>query len=213
MSGFPTPHHPARGQRTRLHPSRTAGPAPRPAILRLLLVLFLATASRAPTLPATPSLSGEIFLLRLKSEAVVYSHPPRPTVFTIPFPALVTRIFTYHWNGGQGRRPGAIGLKHVRTGKTLGTWHAMGIHGDFFTDPGSTWPTEPSGPPFRYWLVWPKIRLDPGTYEVTDSDPLTWSTNAELQHMGCAWVYGIPLGDVSQRPAPTPTDRALASRP
>lgn len=182
-------------------------------MVRLLLLLFPAAAPAAPTLPATPHYPGEIFLLRLKSEAAVYSHPPRPTVFTIPFPALVTRIFTYHWNGGRGRRPGSIGLKNARTGETLGTWDAMGIHGDFPVEPDTVWPSEPSGPPFRYWLVWPKIRLSPGTYEVTDSDPLTWSTNAELQHMGCAWVYGIPLGDVSRGPAPPRTGQATAFRP
>lgn len=149
--------------------------------LLVTLVFILAT---------TLSAAQEVIVFKLESLGAVYNHPPKKTVFSISKPTHITKIWTYHWNNGQGSMPGSIGLRNVKTGQLLGKWSAVGTRHLFNVSPGSVWPSKGDGPPWLYWAVQPLIDLQPGTYEVLDSDPMTWSTNAEMGHRGVAWVYG-----------------------
>ncbi|HPJ30168.1 MAG TPA: hypothetical protein PLZ42_02115 [Methanothrix sp.] len=108
----------------------------------------------------------------------VQNGPTSPTIFTIDREWTVTEIKTYHWNYGQGKAPGTIGLQDGR-GMVLGTWAASRL-------PGS------GGVPDAYWTARPNLILQPGEYTILDSDPATWSQNSETAGEGIAWVYGVP---------------------
>jgi hypothetical protein len=51
--------------------------------------------------------------------------------------------------------------------------------------------------PNAYWTVYPNVTLPAGTYTVIDSDPATWSHNAESSNRGFVRVEGYPA-DASQ---------------
>lgn len=137
----------------------------------------------APQVKDDPTLSREWgeekAVFKLESLAGVYNNPPNPTVFTITKPTLITKIMTYHWNNGRGAQPGTISLRNVNTCELVGTWDVTGT-----SDMNAT------GPPHRYWMVYPNKKIPAGSYEIVDSDRSTWATNWEMKEMGCAWVWG-----------------------
>ncbi|EKO39343.1 MAG: hypothetical protein B193_1937 [Solidesulfovibrio magneticus str. Maddingley MBC34] len=133
----------------------------------------------------------ETYLLKISSDAGVMNGPSKITTFNIKLMTRITKIWTYHFNGGQGRQPGTISLVNLDSGATVGTWQAVGTHHMFDSTPGSIWPSKGDGPPFLYWTAKPGIILAPGRYEVRDSDPASWSCNQETDNRGVAWVYGI----------------------
>jgi len=108
----------------------------------------------------------------------VQNGPTSPTTFAVDREWTVTEIKTYHWNYGQGRAPGMIGLQDER-GMVLGMWPASGL-------PGS------GGVPDAYWTARPNLAIGPGDYTILDSDPATWSQNSDTGGEGVAWVYGVP---------------------
>jgi hypothetical protein len=134
---------------------------------------------------------SESVLFKLESLAAVHNGPSQKTIFTLDQPVSITKIWTYHWNNGKGVTPGRIGLRNVATGQTVGMWDVTATYHMFNSSPGAAWPSRGDGPPFLYWTVQPSVHVPPGTYEVLDSDPATWSANAEMRNMGCAWVYGM----------------------
>jgi hypothetical protein len=73
--------------------------------------------------------------------------------------------------------PGSISLRDS-AGNTYGPWQAYG-------EPGM------GGVPDAYWVVEPDVVLPPGTYEVVDSDPSTWSQNSDTGGRGVTWVYAM----------------------
>jgi len=107
----------------------------------------------------------------------VQNGPTSPTTFAVDREWTVTEIKTYHWNYGQGRAPGMIGLQDER-GMVLGMWPASGL-------PGS------GGVPDAYWTARPNLAIGPGDYMILDSDPATWSQNSDTGGEGVAWVYGV----------------------
>ena len=109
--------------------------------------------------------------------AAVQNGPTSPTTFAVDREWTVTEIKTYHWNYGQGKAPGMIGLLDER-GIVLGMWAASGL-------PGS------GGVPDAYWTVRPDLIIGPGEYTILDSDPATWSQNADTLGEGIAWVFGV----------------------
>jgi len=123
---------------------------------------------------------AEKILFKLESLGAVYNNPPNPTVFSLAGSALVTKIMTYHWNGGRGADPGKISLRNLGTGEIVGVWNVTGTKDMVAMGVA----------PYRYWLIFPNKTLPAGKYEVIDSDRATWSTNGEMGNMGCAWVYG-----------------------
>lgn len=107
--------------------------------------------------------------------------PMKPTLFTLGDSRRVTRIQTFHWNGGNGAAPGSIALQG-RDKALLGPWKAKGV------------PDE-RGVENAYWEVTPDIVLEAGTYTVLDSDPATWGRNPEQGNVGIVRIYadaGVP---------------------
>lgn len=109
--------------------------------------------------------------ISLNTLAAVQSGPVFPSRFTIERPVLVTGIMTYHWNDGRGASPvGLIGIEDS-AGTLIGFWQAYGKPGQ-------------GGVPNAYWHVDLNVILRPGTYLIIDSDPASWSTNAEVGNRG-----------------------------
>lgn len=107
----------------------------------------------------------------------VNNGPRSATQFTLTNSCVIIRIENYHYFN-RGRVPGTISLIDAR-GRQYGPWQATGTEGQ-------------GGVPNAYWEVRPNISLPPGTYTVIDSDPSTWSANAESGYQGFArvWIAG-----------------------
>ncbi len=95
----------------------------------------------------------------------------KTTTFKLSRSMFITRIETYHWNDQKGKPPGSIGIRGV------GLWPAKGSPGMYDT-------------PNAYWTVYPNIKLNPGIYSITDSDPATWSQNSGSDGFGFVKVFG-----------------------
>jgi hypothetical protein len=100
-----------------------------------------------------------------------------PFEFTLTEPVYVVSAYTYHWNDASGRSPGEITFVR-RDGLTFGPFAARGSEGQ-------------GGVPDAYWTVDPGVVLPPGNYELIDSDPTTWSQNAETGGVGMGQIQGI----------------------
>ena len=129
----------------------------------------------AVTTPAPPA--AVVTLYDNSNTAGVTSRPTKPTVFTLAKPAKLTYLRTYHYNSGAGAKPGTLAL--TSGGKTYGPWPATGT--------GATGGRLPI-----MWVVEPMVELPAGTYTVVDSDPATWSHNAQTGGAGITWVSGSP---------------------
>jgi hypothetical protein len=123
---------------------------------------------------------AETVLFKIESAGAVYNNPPKPTVFTLARSSLITKIMTYHWNGGRGAEPGTISLRNLGTGEVVGVWKVTGTKDMVAMGVA----------PYRYWMIFPNKTLPAGKYEVIDSDRATWSTNGEMGNRGCTWVHG-----------------------
>jgi hypothetical protein len=111
----------------------------------------------------------------------VFNKPTRSTFFSLSYPALLTYIYTYHWNDARGFRPGQIAVQH-EDGTTYGPWRATGKPGQ-------------GGVPNAYWESEPLVQLKPGTYTIVDSHPPSWSQNEGSRGAGFARVRVAPLVD------------------
>jgi len=109
---------------------------------------------------------------------VAYNGAYSRLIFTIRSAYRITFINTYHWNNQQGKRPGRISLRE-QNGTVYGPWHAIGTDGMH-------------GTRNAVWEVRPDITIPPGTYEVIDSDPSTWSQNNSTGGVGMSEVRGKP---------------------
>jgi hypothetical protein len=127
------------------------------------------------SLVSVPSSATADILLNNENPAAVVSKPsgdnPR---FTIAKLTTVNSIYTYHYNAGAGKTPGQIWLVGGPNNQKYGPWNAT-ISSKF------------------YWVVSPKLTLPPGTYSVFDSDPASWSCNANSKNQGFAQVHGTPV--------------------
>lgn len=110
----------------------------------------------------------------------VQNRPANGTVVRFAENVEVKQIITYHWNNGAGARPGSISLIQAGTGRIFGPYPARGTSGQFNAQNVN-------------WEVDVTISLGAGTYTVRDSDPATWSQNAQSGHAGFAIVRGIKL--------------------
>jgi hypothetical protein len=108
----------------------------------------------------------------------VASGPSRATSFTLATPHMITLIRDYHWNSARGATPGSIALRDA-SGRLWGPWPASGSPGQ-------------GGVPNAYWTAYPQAVLPAGTYTVIDSDPASWSHNAESNNRGFVRVEGYP---------------------
>lgn len=92
-------------------------------------------------------------------------------------PSLLCGLYTYHWNDRNGQPPGTIALRD-QNGRVYGPYQAVATPGQ-------------GGVPNVNWnAVLPvRIELRPGTYEVIDSHPDSWSWNEDSNSQGFAKVW------------------------
>jgi hypothetical protein len=96
--------------------------------------------------------------------------------FKVSSPTTVTKIQNYHWNDAAGNgSTGQISLK-AGDGKVYGPWETVGTPGQ-------------GDVPNAYWTASPNVTLPAGSYTIIDSDPGTWSQNADSGGVGFAQVY------------------------
>jgi hypothetical protein len=105
--------------------------------------------------------------------AGVSNGPKAATTFNITVGYNITQIQTYHYNGGQGKAPGTISLKNNTDGRQYGPWAATQVSK-------------------FYWSVKPQAKIAPGAYTVIDSDPASWSYNAQSGNAGFVTINGMP---------------------
>jgi hypothetical protein len=115
--------------------------------------------------------------------------PSKATKFTLAAPHVITLIRNYHWNSARGAAPGTISLKS-KDGGSHGPWQSTGSPGQ-------------GGVPNAYWTAYPNATLPAGTYTVVDSDPATWSHNAESNNRGFVRVEGYPADSGQSSALPT----------
>lgn len=96
-----------------------------------------------------------------------------PSRFTIAKDHWVTQLWTYHWNGGQGKPAGTISLQTADGKAIYGPWQAELVNG-------------------VYWMAKPSTWLPAGSYLVIDSDPSTFAQNPGSDGQGMSWMFGIP---------------------
>ncbi|HEX4948207.1 MAG TPA: hypothetical protein VFZ34_16155 [Blastocatellia bacterium] len=118
--------------------------------------------------------------------------------FLLNVPTNITQVVTYHWNFGQGARPGMISLRNNATGQTF-TFAAIGTSGF-------------NGAPNVNWVANVNVNVPAGVYTVFDSDRNTWSNNAQSAFQGFAIVRGAalpppPAAPPRPVPPPQPVDR------
>lgn len=130
--------------------------------------------------------TGPVQKVQIHSILAVQNGPTRPATLSLSGPMHLDELSTYHWNNGRGATPGTLALR-ASDGTVYGPWPTTG-------SPGM------GGRPNCNWHAQPGIVMPAGTYEVIDSDPSTWSTNAETGHRG---IYNAKLRAVDGAPAAT----------
>lgn len=121
----------------------------------------------------------------------VANKPTIQTTFLTPGNTHITQLVTYHWNNGHGAAPGTIALKSM-SGPTFGPFKAQGTSGQ-------------NNAPNVNWVADVNITVPIGTYVIVDSDPNTWSQNAQSHGAGFAIIRGEHLAPGASVPSPTPT--------
>jgi len=124
----------------------------------------------------TPIVGDELILFDNQNILAVYNGGTSPT-FEVQSATLITKIRTYHWNDAVGHSStGTISLQ-ADNGTVYGPWATVGAEGQ-------------GGVPNAYWAASPNVTIPAGRYTVIDSDPSTWSQNADSGGVGFAIVYG-----------------------
>ena len=144
-----------------------------------------------PTVAPTSEAAIEEKFFEVWSTGVADNGATVPTTFEIDQAWKVTQILTYHWNDGQGKAPGTVGLR-AADGAIYGPWQAVGVPGN-------------GGLPNAAWYVTPNVVIPPGAYTVLDSDPGSWAYNSETGGAGMAYGIGVRVS----APAPVLTPASV----
>lgn len=172
-------------------PSRLppAAPAPAPAPGPQVKPLPVKTVPPAPAPAPAPSAAGTIDLFNNTNTGTVQSKPSGQVLLMTPGTIHVTQLVTYHWNGGRGAKPGTLTLKSL-SGPSYGPYNATGT-------PGTNNVQNVN------WVANVNLTLPIGTYQLIDSDPATWSQNAQSHGVGFAIVRGTrQVAAAAAPPAP-----------
>lgn len=162
------------------------------AVMMCLCGLF-ATGCGAEDSGAADNWSGaSITLFDNGTDGAVGGGPTAATVFLADRAYRITRIATYHWNGGGGKDAAEAG----------GTLSLTDAEGTVF----GPW-TASSEDPDLWWETAPETVLPAGRYTLTDSDPATWSFETAGDGRGIAVIEGIAPDD-----DPSPEVEVLDSR-
>src|SRR5713226_8348733 len=154
------------------------------------LFYLVATVALAVCAVLAPALAQTVDLYNNTNTGGVNNRPTGKTAFALNRAAQITEIVTYHWNNGQGATPGSISLQ-ASNGKIFGPFRARGTSGQ-------------NNAPNVNWVAAVNLRLPAGNYVVLDSDPATWSQNAQSAYRGFVIVRGRYLGP-GPKPIPVPT--------
>ncbi|MEZ0373119.1 MAG: hypothetical protein ACAI44_28770 [Candidatus Sericytochromatia bacterium] len=133
-----------------------------------------------PSVLPVSTLGQEVTLFDTSNRDAVKNGPVAPARLSLSRPHTISRIFSYHWNSGQGTATvGQHSLVDSRTGKIYGPWQALGSAGQ-------------NGTRNANWQSAPNAVIPAGDYVLVDSDPLSWSYNILSQGQGMGRVSGIP---------------------
>jgi hypothetical protein len=165
---------------------------------RVAAVVMLMTL--AGGLSARSAAAQGIEFLNNMNTGGVGNNPSAPTMFTVNAPVVVNYIQTYHWNYGQGAQAGRVSLR-AQNGQVYGPFNTAATSGH-------------AGRQNVNWVASSiAIALPAGTYTVVDSDPGTWSQNAQSQGRGFAIVRGALSINRGPVPAPPPPPTPVPSCP
>jgi hypothetical protein len=132
--------------------------------------------------------------------AGVGNNPSAPTMFTVNAPVVVNYIQTYHWNYGRGAQAGRVALRD-QSGRVYGPFNTAATSGH-------------AGAQNVNWVANSiAVALPAGTYTIVDSDPATWSQNAQSQGRGFAIVRGALSAIRVAAPTPSPTASPVPACP
>lgn len=90
---------------------------------------------------------------------------------TINNDVYATELWTYHYNYGKGAPAGTIQMV-ASDGTVYGPWQAKTRN-------------------TYYWVAVVNQNIPAGTYTIIDSNPATWSQNADTGSQGITWMMGI----------------------
>jgi hypothetical protein len=143
----------------------------------LALSTALAATDVRGVIPARAA-SGYLFN-NWNTDGVVNGPPTYATTFTVPQAAQALQVADYHWNNGAGSPPGSIGLEETNNpGGTLKWFPAVGSAGQ-------------GGVANAAWVANVNMPIKANVeYTILDSNPATWSQNAQSGYEGFAWVSG-----------------------
>lgn len=125
-----------------------------------------------------------VLILDIDTLGGVDNKPTADTYLELSKKTRITKIQTYHWNYGSGSSsPGLIMIidlnyQHSDGGYDTHQFNAKGVDGM-------------GGVPNAYWVVEPNLVLDPGRYQILDSDSSTWAQNSETGGRGITKVWGV----------------------
>lgn len=145
--------------------------------------VIAAPAANLTALPASAmpvmQVAGRDFSSRLLPIQAI-APPATPAArITLTQAGQLTLIQTYHWNNGLGAQPGSIALIDEQ-GRRYGPWPATGTPG-------------PGGMANIYWNAQPMLTLPAGNYTVVDSDPTTWTPDAQNGGRGFSRHEALPV--------------------
>lgn len=145
-----------------------------------------ATPTPSPASPfadASEAAKSEVLWTNQNIYAVENGAQAYYVIFELESDAVVTSIQTYHYLSG-GAEPGELTL-YAESGSQWGPFQATGTEGQ-------------GGVKNAYWIAdTGELELPAGRYAVADSDPDTWSCNAESGYEGFLEVRGYVPGAAS----------------
>ena len=127
----------------------------------------------------------------------VSNNPTIYPTFTTSIPLYILQVQTYHWNYGAGQDPAAVNGQ-------LGIYDLTANHFSIL-ELASVLP-----PPYSIgntnWVIYPDVWLPPGTYQIVDTDPSTWSYSTtdyfHRQGDGPNWQPYIGFAQIYTTPEP-----------
>ncbi len=136
------------------------------------------SAEATVTIMVNAALTPSEFVFNNYNIGGVSNGPTNPTTFNIAATRHILSIEAYHYFN-NGVLPGLLSLRHS-DGTVYGPWQTTGAPGQGAVSNA-------------YWKCYPDVDIKPGDYTVIDSDPATWSVNAESGESGFIQVLAHTL--------------------
>jgi hypothetical protein len=143
---------------------------------------FVPTDEPAPVITPEESPTADPVLLYTNSNTgPVKVGATAPATFTVESGSVrIVQVVTYHYVEPKGLA--STGDVHITgsSGKLYGLWTTDGYAGQ-------------DGVKNASWVARTDVVLPAGTYTIDDSEPSTWSSNANTGGAGMFWIYGYQL--------------------